>query len=309
MPSRKMARLVTLTVVDLPPGVERVLHGGGEVVGDLTPPWSNTTRTLLVSPAGGAALAEPVVVQWSADAATISRRLRLGRRLPEIAPRLPLAPILGGDPNAPTPFLVSRFMPGTSGRDLLGDDVAASRLGSAVGALARELRTVPTAGLRLSRRWADPMRLEAAARQWLDDGRPSLGSATSSRLGRSIERISDELGEVAPVFAHGDLAPVNVVVRDGAIVALLDLERARLAHPLYDAAWWTWIVRHHHPERTRSAGDGFLAAAGIERDRRTLDLLDLLAVLQCLEMLAGVPVRASAERHEWARRVAAALPT
>jgi aminoglycoside phosphotransferase (APT) family kinase protein len=264
---------------------------------------------VLVSPAGGAAHGDLVVVQWNADAATISRRLRLGRRLPEIAPRLPLAPVIGGDPDAPTPFLVSRFILGTSGRDLLGDEVAASRLGSAVGALARELRTVPTAGLRLSRRWADPIPLEAAARRWLDDGRLSLGSVTSRRLGRAIERIPVELGHVEPVFAHGDLAPVNVLVRDGAVVALLDLERARLAHPLYDAAWWTWIIQHHHPERTRSAGDAFLAAAGIERDRRTLGLLDLLAVLQCLEMLAGVPVRASAERREWATRVGAALPT
>ncbi len=294
-------------LIELPPGVERVLGGHGDVVEDLTLPWSTRTRTVLVAPRAGGASAQPVVVQWSADAAAIARRLRLGRRLPGIAPRIPLAAVIGGDPGARAPFLVSRFVPGTSGRELLGDDVAAGRLGSAVGAVASELRAVPTAGLRLSTRWAVPTRLQAAARRWLDDARRSLGSDTSRRLARALERIPGELGDSAPVFAHGDLAPVNVVVRDGAVVALLDLERARLAHRLYDAAWWTWIIRRHHPMRTRSAGDAFLVAAGIERDRPTLGRLDLLAALQCLEVLAGLPVRATAPRSEWAARVAFAL--
>jgi hypothetical protein len=39
----------------------------------------------------------------------------------------------------------------------------------------------------------------------------------------------------------------------------------------------------------------------------TLERLDLLAVLQCLEMLHEAPRRARAARSEWADRVAEAL--
>ena len=75
-----------------------------------------------------------------------------------------------------------------------------------------------------------------------------------------------------PVFAHGDLAPVNVVMDGGAgpgvVVALLDLERARLAHPLFDAAWWSWVVRYHHPSRSPAAGHAFLSERPASRRPR-----------------------------------------
>ncbi len=40
-----------------------------------------------------------------------------------------------------------------------------------------------------------------------------------------------------PVFAHGDLAPVNVLVDHGRVVAVVDFERARMAHPPFEATW------------------------------------------------------------------------
>jgi aminoglycoside phosphotransferase (APT) family kinase protein len=290
----------------LPPGVEAVVGARPDAVTDLTLPWAAATRTVLVTPAG-AGPDGGLVVQWSTDRVAIARRLRLGRRLATVAPGLPIPGIVAGDAAAPVPYVVSRFIPGTPGRALLDDDLSARRLGTAVGTLAGELQTVSVRGLRLSRRWGDPARLVAAAGRWLERARGDIGPEASGRLMERIERLPDALGGSAPVFAHGDLAPVNVVVDGGVVVALLDLERARLAHPLFDAAWWTWIIGHHHPERVASAGGAFLEAAGVGDDPTTQRVLGTLGALQCLEILAGLPARAAATRREWAARVQAAL--
>jgi aminoglycoside phosphotransferase (APT) family kinase protein len=115
--------------------------------------------------------------------------------------------------------------------------------------------------------------------------------------------VPRDLAGEAPVFAHGDFAPVNVVLRDGKVVALLDFERARIAHPLFDAAGWRWIRRHHHPERWAAAGTAFRATAGLDDSPETTARLDLLAALQCLEMLHRSRARPAATRREWVARL------
>jgi len=177
----------------LPPAVEAVLGGRADTVADLTPPWAVATRTLLVTPAGAGPDGR-LVVQWSADRAAIARRLRVGRRLAVAAPDLPLAPIVAGDAAGPVPYLVTRFVAGTPGRELLDDDAGARGLGAAVGALARGLRTVPTTRLRLSHRWGDPRLLRAAARRWIERARDDLGPDQSRRLAGLIEGLPAELG-------------------------------------------------------------------------------------------------------------------
>ena len=304
--SRPIAREPGADMAATPPGLEEFLGRDPAALRELTSPWSRATRTVLVSPVGGRS-DSCLVVQWSADRAAICRRLRVGRHLEAAAPTVPVPPIVAADPGAPVPYLVTRFVAGTPGRDLLGDDASAARLGAAAGALARELRGVPTAGLRLPRRWADPGRLGSAAQAWLERAGDALDPAAARCLRTRVSRLGDEIGAWAPVFAHGDLAPVNLILREGRVEALLDLERARLAHQLYDAAWWTWIVRHHHPEREASANGAFLEAAGIGADRASSHSLALLGALACLEMLAGVRRRDTSARQEWARRVVGAL--
>ena len=270
---------------------------------DATPAWSTGTRTRIATLAGG----DRVVVQWMRDRRALGRRLRLGRMLPAVASWIPVAEVLSGDAGAGEPFQVTRFVPGESGRALLDNDEAAALLGRRMGELAAGLRRVPTRGLRLSTRWADPVRLAAAGRRWLADARPVLGAEDAAAMGPLLERVPAELGGATPVFAHGDLAPVNVLVRGGAVVALLDLERSRVAHPLFDAAWWRWIVRQHHPERWDAAAPAFFAAAGLPLDVATVARLHLLAALQLLEMLRDTPRRQSATRAEWAARLTTEL--
>ena len=102
-------------------------------------------------------------------------------------------------------------------------------------------------------------------------------------------------GETAPVVAHGDLAPVNILMRDERVVGVLDLDRIRLAHPDYDAAWFAWVVTTHHPELADSAWRGFADAAHL-RDRTPSDV----AWLWPLQLAERVREAASGpERARW----------
>ena len=75
------------------------------------------------------------------------------------------------------------------------------------------------------------------------------------------------IGDWDPVVAHGDFAPVNIVLDDaGQIAALLDLDRVGPGPPDIDVAWWGWVVRHHHPEVWRASMITFLEAAGADNE-------------------------------------------
>lgn len=288
--------------------VEAVLGERATVIEELTPPWGAATRTVLVAAAGSG---REVIIQWcdgprTADRRALARRLRLGRVVAGAAPWLPLPLILGGEVRGHTPFVVSRYVRGASARDFLEGDTGAALVGAAAGRLSREIARVPTAGLRLSRTWAYEDRLSAAAGRWLRRAATTLDPASIRRVRATIETLPGCFRGCRPVFAHGDLAPVNLLIEAGRPVALLDLERARFAHPLFDAAWWRLIVRCHHPTIWQEAVGAFATAAGLGRTPVALARLDSLAILQCLENLAVSPKRSESGR-QWVECLLRAL--
>lgn len=266
---------------------------------ELTQPWATRTKTHLVSADGG----ERVVVQSSTHRTSMARRLRIGPELAERAPWLPIPELLAGDVRAPVPFMVTRFVEGRSGSALLADNDQARLLGGRMGAMAREVGRVPVSGLRLPGQWSDARRLGVAALRWSGNAADLIDAESTSRLHAAFEQLPVVFAGAQPVFAHGDFVPMNVIVQDEEVVALLDLERARLAHPLFDAAWFRLIVRHHHPERWHAIGPSFMAAAGVGETPADTLALDLLAALQCLEMLERTPGSARADRSDWAARL------
>lgn len=245
---------------------------------------------------------DPVVVQWTGDRRGMARRIRMGHELPRRDPSLPLAKVLDGDSGAAGPFMVTRFVEGESGRALIADDEQAGRFCRQMGELAGKVRRVPVSGLQLSTTWGRPARLELVARRWLDRADDLLGPNAVASVHNMLLDLPRAFGSVDPAFAHGDFAPVNVIVRDGSVAALLDLERTRIAHPWFDAAWFRLIVRGHHPSRWKAAGSSFLSAAGIGQTAEESATLDLLAVLQCLELIGGAPRPTALIRSEWAAR-------
>jgi aminoglycoside phosphotransferase (APT) family kinase protein len=201
------------------------------------------------------------------------------------------------------PVVTLPFVDGRPGSELLTSAGGAAVAGRACGDVAMRLRAVPPGGLRLPVSWASGAALLAAGEGWLHRATGLLDDDAMAMLAARLRVAAHETDRVDAVFAHGDLAPVNILVRRGAVAAVLDLDRARLAHPLFDAAWFAWVVGHHHPEVAAPAWGAFAAAAGLP-DRRPAALAWLQPV-QLLERLAGCTVEA--ERMRWATRLAETL--
>jgi aminoglycoside phosphotransferase (APT) family kinase protein len=279
---------------------------GSPVVAAKPARWGFSNRTTLATLADG----RRVAVQWLTDRAVARWRLRVEARLAErlTAVGIPTAPLLGGDAGAATPFALHAFVEGRNGAESLATDAGAVRLARLMGALVPLLAAVDACGLRLPSTWADPARLAGAAQRWLERAEPRLDVAASRALRAAIASLETLFAGRRPVFTHGDFAPVNVLVapapgrRGGTIAALLDLEFARLADPLLDAAWWGWIVRFHHADRWPAAWPAFLAAAGGPNASAAFsDRIKVLQLLRLLELLNRAGPRAAAS---WAARLA-----
>lgn len=182
--------------------------------------------------------------------------------------------------------LVTGFVDGTPGGALLDRVGGPGVIGSLLGATWRRLAGVDTAGLALPMSWMEPERLaiESTARSARVGGR--LTASERERLSVGIGRLTALLEHRRPGFVHGDFVPVNVLVDDGTLVALLDFEFARLGEPLLDAAWFHCIVSYHHPAEEAEAWLAFAAAAGLEAlDSASRDLLRILPLIRLLEIL------------------------
>lgn len=199
--------------------------------------------------------------------------------------------------------VVLPYVVGTPASELLGDRARAEVVGRLCGGVDARLAQIAPDGLRLLRNWAAGNRLRAAAKRWLAPSTGVLARQTWTAAVDLVETAAREIDDTAPRFTHGDLAPVNILADRGSVSAVLDLDRARLAHPLYDAAWFAWVVRHHHPEVADAAWRGFAKAAGLPNAIPTA--FAWLQPLQLLERMAAA--RNRQERATWAARLKAAL--
>ncbi len=126
-------------------------------------------------------------------------------------------------------------------------------------------------------------------------------------LRRLIGGLPGLLAGRASVLVHGDLVPVNVLVRDGELVGVLDLEATRRADRLFDAAWFNWIVTYHHPHASAAARAGFGDGVGVDLDAGAVQpILVLLPILRILEILARLPSGSEA-RDRWVPQLRAAI--
>ncbi len=200
-------------------------------------------------------------------------------------------------------ILALPFVDGRPGSELLGDAAGATVAGRACGQVSARLSAIATATLPLDGTWASGEALRVAGAAWLRRCADMLDDRTAVRLGELLGIAARETDRVPAVFAHGDLAPVNVLVRGRDVAAVLDLDRARLAHPLFDAAWFAWVVGHHHPDVARIAWLAFADVTGLPDDEP-----GAFAWLQPLQLLERCATSgAAADRATWANRLTAAL--
>jgi aminoglycoside phosphotransferase (APT) family kinase protein len=272
---------------------------GGSALTARPLPWGFRHETWVVETIDGRAL----VVQRRVDGSDpTDPRLRAVRGAVRVAglpvPEPARVALEGADVVVALPFVE-----GLVAAELLGSDGDPELVGRLCGEVAARLGTVSPAGLPLSRIWASANDLRAAARRWMESLPDAVPARTRERLLVDVDRVALEVETAPPRFAHGDVAPVNLLVRDGRVAAVLDLDRARLALPLYDAAWFAWVVSFHHPDVAEAAWSAYSQAAGLAI--RSAEDVAWLWPLQLLERLAEAPD--AAERRAWADRLAATL--
>jgi aminoglycoside phosphotransferase (APT) family kinase protein len=293
--------------------------------------WGFENRTVIVTLEDR----QRLVVQQINSRALASHKLHLARMLPDrlAAAGLRAPQLLAANAAADPPYGVREYLPGVPGASLMGTVAGAIQVARAMGALIPQLALVATDGAGLSDVWASPAGLAQHARQQLDRCRQLLDTSTSAALEAAIAEVLARFADRPSCFAHGDFCPVNVLLGDGrsglgdgelvasialptaiphppspGVVGLLDLEFARLADPLFDVAWWGWVVRYHHAERWLHAWPQLLAAAGIANDAATAERIRVIQRLRCLEMIdycATTRTRDVAEM--WVGRLAATL--
>lgn len=275
---------------------------GGRIVATEPARWGFSNQTRLVTAEDGRRFAVGQLV-----GGPLARdRIRVARLLPSLLDPagVPTPRLVAADPDARPALIVTSFVAGTPGPELLANPAGAVALAVEMGRLARRLREVPPEHCRLPSAWADPLRLASVAGRWLGSLGPELEPSTCAGLADAIARLPVLFAGRRAVLAHGDWVPANVIVDRSRVVAVLDWEFARLADPLFDIAWWGWIVAFHHPEVHRVAWPVFLEAAEVDSDPATAERLRSLVALRLLEALtAARRAGDSAAAATWAERL------
>jgi Ser/Thr protein kinase RdoA (MazF antagonist) len=248
--------------------------------------WGFNNRTEIVTLANGTQL----VLQRIMNQARASEQIRLARQLPPrfagIGLRLPR--LLRADAKALPPYAIREYLPGIPGAALLGDLQGVAQMATKMGELLPQMTLVSLTRMTVDSRWARVFRLEQQVMTWMKQLQPLLTAQTSQRLKATL-RLIPRLFEALPVFCHGDFCPVNVLFDEQSqteIIGLLDVEYARVAPALFDAAWWGWVLRFHHPEAWQIGWPLFCRAAQIHLTDTTNDQITVLQRLRCLELLA-----------------------
>lgn len=184
-------------------------------------------------------------------------------------------------------MLVAEFIEGTVAADLLCEPSGPHLVGTLAGSVIRSLAAVDPTGLAIATAWADADQLAEEAARWFRVVSAGLSIADRRRLEAAVRLVPLLLTGRPRVLVHGDLAPVNMLVRDGRLSGLLDLEAVRLADPLFDAAWFDWLMRFHHPAQRDEAWLGLSESGGLDLDEpNSADLRHVLPTLRILEGLA-----------------------
>lgn len=297
-------------------------------------PWGFTNQTDEVTTENGRRFA----VQRFAGPLVARERVRVIAALQSrlVAAGVVAPAVVAAGPEADPPHLVTEWIDGRNGAELLVDGLDAIALGTEMGRLVGRIATADVRGLRLPSTWAEPGRLARLGYRWLAgverdveaevdrrgsvDERgggpapltPRWDAASAARsvaeVHRLIARVEAAFADRPRVLAHGDFAPINAIARGRTVVGIVDWEHACLADPLHDVATWGWAVWHHHRGVWGAAWPAFLETAGLELDQATAERLRIIVALRLLAAAASPAVAGDAEgRRLWIGRLIEAV--
>jgi aminoglycoside phosphotransferase (APT) family kinase protein len=250
--------------------------------------WGFQNRTDIVTLESG----ERVVVQRYRHRTDAESRLRVMLALSQAAAAagIPIPRAREADLEADPPWVIFEALPGVpvpEPGEFGLEGIRFPETARSMGELLARFRRLPTAGLDLDDLWADPVRLAARATQWADD-LPALDATERSALAALLERVPILFAGRPVVLAHGDFAPVNMLIDRGTLTGLLDFESVRPADHFFDVAWWAWAVRSTSADVLEAAWPSFLHGAGIDPNEPELaERVDSLQVVRMLELLGG----------------------
>lgn len=227
-------------------------------------------------------------------------------RIAAVQPRLVMAglpvPAIESRATRAGTVLISPFRIGVPGPDLLDRPSGPAMVGSLLGSAWQKLARADPAGLDLPDLWASPERLARAAAEWLAELHAQLPRGARARLATAIETLPRSAQGWPAGIVHGDLVPANILVANGALVALFDLEFVRLGDRRLDAAWFDWIVWFHHRSIHPVAWEAFQEAGEIELDSATREAVRVLPAIRLLEILHDLQ-RGDSARPRWLEHV------
>jgi aminoglycoside phosphotransferase (APT) family kinase protein len=259
--------------------------------------WGFTNRTDVVTLGSG----DRVVVQRYRRRQDAAYRVRVMRALwrPAAEAGIAIPRIRESDLDADPAWVIFDALPGGPVPEAGDAGLEGPRfpaIARSMGELLASFRRLPTAGLQLDDRWADPGRLAARAGGWAQQV-TGLAATERTVLAGLFGRVPALFARRPVVLAHGDFAPVNVLTDGSSLTGLLDFESVRLADPLFDVAWWAWAVSFSAPAVLESAWAPFLQGAGIDAaDPELPARVRSLQVLRMLELLAERSLAADVQR-------------
>ena len=214
---------------------------------DLTRIPSHGTDNALVR-IGGDLVARLPRIQWAVDAV-----VKEFTWLPKLAPHLATAvpePVALGEPGDeyPYPWAIYRWLDGHNPRP---DETAT--LVADLSQFIRQLHCIDTAGAPPAERGVPLHRRDRATRTAFAElgGPPDL-----LRMWDEALRVPGWSGK--PVWLHADLAPGNLLVRDGRLAGVIDFGTAGVGDPAVDlvAAWTVFDCRSRDAFRAAVQPDG-----------------------------------------------------
>jgi aminoglycoside phosphotransferase (APT) family kinase protein len=267
--------------------------------------WGFRNESWKVELADGQRLAVTRMARAEAAASVVSLTRLVRPRL--AAAGVPVPAVLQLGSKVPPGILVTDFVEGTPGAELFDEREGPAVVGSVLGSTWRKLANVDPSGLALPVIANPPAGGRPSTAAALGRAEQWLTRSERRQLSAQIRAASDLLAGREPGFVHGDLAPVNVVIRDRTLAALLDFESVRLADPLLDAAWFYWIVAFHHPAQEAAAWRAFVTASGLDEcDPTTRELLGILPLVRIVEILDDHGLSGGRADH-WIRMLRACL--
>lgn len=279
---------------------------GSDLISAAIVPWGDVRTTYRLTLRDGREVAARHVRGADAEeqaAAWIARSERFASSGIRVPP-----PIAISDRGGDGVWLVMPWLSDGVGSLQVADPASAVRLATGMGRLSRQIAAIDPIGLELDRTWADAETLLAAAGAWTR----TIVDALDATVREAIEATIDGIGEARtgdplwqPVLAHGDFAPINVLVGDGGALILLDLDDVAVAPRLFDLAWWGWVVRYHHPTAWAVGWPALLDGAGLVREAALDSAAVLMARVRCLQRAAEA--RDDRGRALWIARLRSSL--